>query len=70
MRSSQILSVLNWTSLSDRRIKQMKTLMFKTVNEQLSKLPASTGLFFWLLLRVEDAHDVTKALWVLRDLEF
>ena len=24
----------------------------------------------WLLLRVEDAHDVTKALGVFRDLEF
>ena len=25
--------------------------------------------FVWLLLRVEDAHDVTKALGVFRDLE-
>ena len=27
-------------------------------------------LILWLLLRVEDAHDVTKALGVFRDLEF
>ena len=35
VRSSQILSGLNWTSHADRRIKEIKTLMFKSVNKQL-----------------------------------
>ena len=35
VRSYQILSDLNWTSLADRRTKQIETLMFKTVNTQL-----------------------------------
>ena len=33
VRSYQILSDLNWASLADRRIKQMETLLFKTVKE-------------------------------------
>lgn len=32
IRSVQILRVLNWESLADRRAKQLKSLMFKTVN--------------------------------------
>ena len=35
VRSSFILSDLNWTSLADRPSKQIKTLMFKTVNDLL-----------------------------------
>ena len=35
VRSYQIVSDLNWTSLADRRTKQMETLIFKTANEQL-----------------------------------
>ena len=32
VRSAQILCALNWKSLADRRAKQLKSLMFKTVN--------------------------------------
>ena len=32
VRSAQILRALNWKSLADRRAKQLKSLMFKTVN--------------------------------------
>ena len=35
VRSVQILRELNWMSLGDRRTNQLKTLIFKTVNEQV-----------------------------------
>ena len=43
LRSSQILLDLNWTSLADRRTKQMKTLMFKTINDLL---PECTSQYY------------------------
>ena len=32
VRSAQILRVLKWESLTDRRAKQLKSLIFKTAN--------------------------------------
>ena len=37
VRSAQILCALKWESLADRRSKQLKSLMFKTVNNLVSE---------------------------------
>ena len=49
VRSVQILRELNWMSFGDRRTNQLKTLIFKTVNEQVPE---------YLSKKISKANDI------------